>query len=260
MRKLLSCFLVLAIATSAYGQAPPNPPPSTPTVILPIIPAPVPNPTNPSVLGPNELYVVEASAPVIVLTSPAGILKVTPAAGPLMIRGQFVDGKGNETRTFKGPSLYIIEAAGSGTAELLVVPSMDPKTVIRQMLTTTIAPPPVPPPGPGPGPVDPVVQAMSDALKADGQPVGIAAALARIYRTVATSGVPNTSLVTYADLFRTVAAVQDAAVDKTKIPSLRKVIGQQIVTALGTNQTAPIDRDLATKTLNAIAAQLEGVK
>ncbi len=257
MRKLLSCFLVLAIATSACGQAPPAP--AAPSVVLPVMPAPVPNPTNPTVLGPNQLYVVQATGPVIVLTSPNGILKVTESPGPLMIRGQFVDGTGTETRTFKAPNLYIVEASGSGSCELLIVPSMDPKAVIRQTLTTLI-PPPVPPPGPGPGPVDPVVQAMSDALKADGQPVGIAAALARIYRTVATSGVPNTSLVTYADLFRTVAAVQDAAVDKTKIPSLRKVIGQQLVTALGTNQTAPIDRDLAAKTFNAIAAQLEGVK
>lgn len=255
MRRLLACFLVVAIAGPACGQAPP----ATPTVTLPVMPVPAPNPTNPTVLGANQLYVVQATGPVVVLTSPQGILKVTPAVGPMTIRGQFVDGTGVETRAFKAADLYLVEASAEGTAELLIVPSMDAKAVIRQTLTTQPLPP-VPPPVP-PTPPDSNVAAMTAALKADGQPLTVAATLAGVYRNVAKSTVNNTALNTYADLFGSVAVLQDAVVDKTKIPKLRTLIGQQLMQGLGSPVPATaIDRALAAKTFDAVAASLEGVK
>lgn len=251
--RFLSCVLCVALVGPCLGQAPPAPP-AIPTITLPVLPVPAPNPVNPTVLGTNQLYVIQATGPVVVLSSPSTLFKVTPMVGPMVIRGQFVDGTGTETRTFKAADLYLVEAVGSGTGEILVVPSMDPKSVIRQTLTTTAPPPPAPP-----VPVDPVAAAMSDALKADGAPVTTAAALAKVYRSVASTTVNNTALNTYADLFSQVKTLQDAAVTPTSIPKLRALIGQQFSSAFGT-ATAPIDRALAAKTFNAVAASLEGVK
>lgn len=257
MKHLISLFVAVALVGSACGQ-------SKIDVTLPSLPSPVPAPVNPgapTVLTSNMLYVINASAPVMVLASPDGILKVTSDTGPIKIRGQFIDGSGKtETRTFKGPSVYTVEAVGQGTCELIVVSSMDPATVIRRMIVSQIGPVPPPDPIVPVVPVDPLVSSMADALKADGQTASIAANLARVYRAIALSTVNNTAIATYADLFGQVKTLQDSAVVPASIPKLRSVIGQQFTSAFGTSAMAPIDRALAAKTFNAVAAALEGVK
>lgn len=153
MKRLLSSLLVLAIASSAFAQTTPAPI-TVPKVIFPTVPVPTPPAPVPGLaqfIGADQQYIIQASAPIIVLASPAGVVKITPEKGPLRIRGKFVDATGTETRTFLEPNIYIVEASGSGVCELIVVKSMDPKTVERITLTTDIKPP-EPDPGPGPGP------------------------------------------------------------------------------------------------------------
>lgn len=165
MKHLLSLFLASALVGPVWGQAPTPPVPSGPTVVFPSIPAPAPivQPGQATLLQTDQLYVIQSSAPVVVVASPQGVVKITPDVGPLRIRGKFVDGTGIETRTFKGPNIYLVEATGSGNCELIVVPSLDPKAVDRRTLTTEI-PAPIPP-GPTPNPPAPSNPLPSDKLR-----------------------------------------------------------------------------------------------
>lgn len=160
MKHLLSLFLTVALVGSVCGQT---------TVILPsapVAPTPAPNPTTPTVIA-NQLYVIEASAPIVVLASPEGVVQITPQKGPMTIRDVFVGGSGKkEVKTFKGPNLYLVEAKGDGTCELLVVPSMDPAQVIRRTLVTqTPEPKPPEPKPPEPKPPEPVNPIPSEKLR-----------------------------------------------------------------------------------------------
>ena len=95
--------------------------------------------------------------PLIILHSPAGHVSVQPEAGPVKVRGKFVDGTGKtETRTFSSPHLYFINAVKAGKIELLIVPEgvQSEADVIRQTLTV-MGLAPIPPPDPGPGPMPP---------------------------------------------------------------------------------------------------------
>lgn len=251
--KPLAIILSLWLACPVWGQTPVKPPdvilPNPPTPIVPL-----PNPTNPlSITG--QLYVVDATGPVVVLASPEGVVSITPQKGPMTIRDVFVGGSGQkEIRMFKGPNLYLVEAKGTGTCELIIVRSVDPALTTRQMLvsgTTPINPPDNPP--------DPLTVTFKAALVQDGAPIATAATLAKIYRTAAVQS-SDPALATYADLMAKVAAAQDAAVPPLTIQNLRKAIASQIVSKLGTSGQAPIDRALAANMFNSLASALEGVK
>lgn len=154
---MLLVFLMLlsGVGTISVPDIPVVVMPSTPVPPPPTPPAPVPG--QPTVLAPNALYVINASASVIVLASPEGIVKITPDTGPIKIRGIFVDGTQTETKTFPGPFVYIVEAVGTGgSCELIVVPSMVPKSVIRRTLRVGALPPDPPIPVPPAPPVPPV--------------------------------------------------------------------------------------------------------
>lgn len=147
------------------AQPTPPPTPDTPIIILPDVVAPIPKPPpqpvgTPIRLTDQTLYVVRANTPCIVLTSPEGILKTTPEAGPLVIRGIFVDGSGKpEMRKYQEKYVWLVEAAGSGTAEVIIIPvgATDEKTIVRRTIEANLAPQPPPiPPGPiPPGPEPP---------------------------------------------------------------------------------------------------------
>lgn len=159
---VLAC--VLAFSSLGLAQTPAPVPPKLPDVHFPNPPAPKPVPVP---VGPGSAfqlkqgvqYVITSSAQIQVIASPAGVLTVSPDVGPLRISGVFSDGTGSrETRTYKQPFLYIVEAtATGGTCELIAVSSLtDPAGVTRQAVTTdTPAPVPGPGPGPTPGPTPP---------------------------------------------------------------------------------------------------------
>lgn len=178
MHKFVCAFVsALLLTSSLAAQTPPPgpqpPAPKPPGLVVPDVhfpnpptpsPTPTPNPTPGSavVLKPGILYVVTASAPIAVLSSPVGVISVTPETGPLTMYGTFSDGTGGfEKRTYIQPNLYIVQAVAKPgsvvtSCELLAVKSLtDPKAIDRQSITTDV-PPPVPPPGPvPPGPPGP---------------------------------------------------------------------------------------------------------
>jgi hypothetical protein len=150
-----SLFILLALAMPA--QAPPQP--SKPVVIFPEEPVPVPpKPPPPSAsvrLPADTLYVVRSLVPCLVLTSPQGIISVTPDAGPVRIMAKIWPSGETTLAKFTEPYLYFVQAQTSGTAELIVIPegTKDAAGITRKLVESQLAP--IPPPDPGPKPPDP---------------------------------------------------------------------------------------------------------
>lgn len=122
-------------------------------------PKPVPSATT---LGAESLYVVQSDAPFLLFASPSGLVSVTREAGPLRVRGKFIDGGGRvETRTLTGKHIAIIEATGTGKVELIAVAvgSADEKEATRRAIEVDSGKGPQPPPDviPEPKPKPPVV-------------------------------------------------------------------------------------------------------
>lgn len=149
-----SCVLHYAFT---YSDPPKYPDwPITP-VVKPTTPDPMPSPV--SVLG-GELYVVQGDGNQQLLASPTGLVAITEEAGPIKIRGVFVDGKTVETRTYTGKQVWIVERVlgpdgklSRGTFELIKVPK---GTLERRVVGDAQPPPPKPvDPIDPPKPVDP---------------------------------------------------------------------------------------------------------
>lgn len=153
-------LLPLALLTFAPGlcATPPAPtPPVEPDIILPgldpVPPAPTPQPT-PAItkLTSAELYVIEGKVPLLVLASPEGIVSVTEETGPVKVRAIFAGNQKYSTRSIKGPSVYFVEAVGTGRVELLITRTDGKGKLIRRTLDVN-----GPGPAPTPDPVDPVI-------------------------------------------------------------------------------------------------------
>lgn len=166
--KYLALVLML-VATPSIAAADPTPAP----IIIPDGPTPpTPPPPTPCTtlkLASDQLMIVRANIDVVVLTSPAGLVKVTKDAGPVKVKAKFTDGDGTyQCRTFTDKWVYSLEATGSGTAELLVVNPAD-GSVVRRTLELN-GPTPPPPPPPPPNPTDPLVAALQAAYVVDTDP------------------------------------------------------------------------------------------
>ena len=122
------------------------------------VPTPMPRPASAvSKLAADEWYIVDSDVPVLVLASPEGVVSISEDAGPVKIRGKFADGAGKvESRTYKGKSVFTVEAVQTGRVEILIVPvGGAAKDVIRRTLDVMGArpsPPPEPVPDPKPTP------------------------------------------------------------------------------------------------------------
>lgn len=114
------------------------------------------DPTPISTVKPDEWYVVASSVPLIVLTSPDGVVRVEREQGPLKLRGKFAGGGGKlETRTYREEYLVVVEALKPGTTELILIPEgvTDASAIVRQVLTVSgLGPQPPPDPKPEPEP------------------------------------------------------------------------------------------------------------
>lgn len=133
-------------------------------IVIPVEPAPSVDTTPKPIrtLAADELYVVSSEVPLIVLASPAGIVSVESADGPMTIRGRFAGGTKHETRKYTAKHLYLVESTSPGTVELLIVPVgvSAESDIIRQVLTVSgVGPRPGPEPEPEPRP-----QPTSDKL------------------------------------------------------------------------------------------------
>jgi hypothetical protein len=119
-------------------------------------------------LSPDLLFVIDSDVPVLVLDSPRGLVRLSREAGPLRVRGRFVDRpEVIETRTFAGKHVTLVEPLATGRVELLILPTgaTSEDLVIRRTLEIVggdaprpapVPPtPPAPDPKPSPAPVEP---------------------------------------------------------------------------------------------------------
>lgn len=153
---------VPALLLALVAASPAADPPKVRLPAAPTLPQPMPSPDAPITLTADLLLVCDSDVECVVLCSPKGRLKVTPAKGPVTARGKFVDGTGVEMRTFAGPWLYFVEAAEPGECELIVVPvgGREADVLRRRVVSQTgpLPPPkpdPIPDPKPKPTPPDP---------------------------------------------------------------------------------------------------------
>lgn len=112
---------------------------------------------EPAKLGADEIYVAETDHDCILYDSPAdAFLKVTELTGPITIRARFaVDGNGDyETRTYKGKVVWLIEAAATGRAEIIIHKQgeKDKGKAFRRTIDANKGPRPPPEPEPKPDP------------------------------------------------------------------------------------------------------------
>jgi hypothetical protein len=148
--------LALLLASPAVAAEPAVRVPSAAPIPAPMPPKPAPAPAGgPLTLSAGVWFVVDSDVPVIVLSSPAGLVSVTEDAGPLRFRGRFVEEPEKlQTRTFSGKHVFTVEAVASGRVEILVVPvgAKGEKDVIRRTVDVDAGQGPIPPPKPKPDP------------------------------------------------------------------------------------------------------------
>jgi len=111
-------------------------------------------------LTEEQWYIIQSDTPLIVLSSPLGVVSVVEEAGPVRLRGKFAGGTGAvETRVFEMKHVYSISAIKPGTVELIVVPvGVDVESSILRRSLVVSGTGPLPPPKPDPDvvPVPPV--------------------------------------------------------------------------------------------------------
>lgn len=161
-RSAYAAGLLLCALAAVVGAAEPSPIRLPAAPVAPPAPAPAPLPGGVVTLSGDALYVVDCKVEVVVRAHPAGLVRVVKEAGPITVRGRFVDGTGKtETRKFAGPHVYLIEAAGTGRVELDFIPlGLKAETEIVSATIDVDAgqgpiPPPKPKPDPEPKPPDP---------------------------------------------------------------------------------------------------------
>lgn len=152
----LAALLLVMAGALALGADLPIRFPTVPAAPMPA-PSPAPAPKNVEKLSADQLYVIDSDTPILVISSPQGLVSASEETGPVKIRGKFVDGKGKtETRTFKGKVVFTIEAIGTGKVDLIIVPvgATKAEDVIRKTIDVTNGtapnPPPIPPVPPKP--------------------------------------------------------------------------------------------------------------
>jgi len=264
---MLQLLLVLALTSGGVavnGATPPDPVIQVPDG-PPSPPAPEPLPRRPAKLLANTLYVIQADPECIILTSPPGLVKVSKEAGPVKVRGQFVDGAPGtiETRTFTRPHVYFLDATGIGLVELLVIPAgaADPGQVIRRPLDVDngAQPLPVPPPPP---PTDPLAVALAAAYaqETETDKATQVQQLIGLYQKGSSSTVNDPAIKTYGDLFTVMATARKALMPDTVLVKVRRTIGDQLDKDLPGDATVPIDRAAAGKAFAHVAAALGGLR
>ena len=143
---------MIALAWAGIVLAAPEPLPPRDEIRLPVIDLPTPMPTKPAAvtrLGANQIYVIDSSVPLQVVASRDGFVTINEDAGPLKIKGIFVDDPSGKpkTRTFAGPFLYTVEVVASGQVELVIF--KDVKTpALRRTIDVDAGQGPQPPPKP----------------------------------------------------------------------------------------------------------------
>ena len=148
-------FILLAVA----DELPPIVLPTVQPEVREVVPQPAPPaPRVVTEISAGVFFVVESAEPLLILSSPAGIVDAVHELGPVKCRGRFAEQpERTQTRELKGPHVYFVEAVQPGTVELLIVrgSAIESATVLRHTLTVTgegPRPPPDVEPEPEPEP------------------------------------------------------------------------------------------------------------
>lgn len=130
-----------------------------------------PTPVTGATLTPDINYIIESEVDGVVLARPIGLVKVTKETGPLRIRGRFIDSPAGgkiETRTYRGPNIFIVDALGTGTVDLSFIPfGFKSEADISSRIVPVdngVSPKPPPDPDPNPKPDPPTPQPKADSL------------------------------------------------------------------------------------------------
>lgn len=115
------------------------------------------SPVTSATLTPDINYVIESDDDGVVLARPMGLVRVTKETGPLRIRGRFIDsppGSRTETRTYKGPNIFIVDAIGTGTVDLSFIPFgfKSETDIVSRVVPVDMGNAPKPPPDNDPDP------------------------------------------------------------------------------------------------------------
>lgn len=150
MRKLHAFLFLASSITSLIGAADPVWP-LIPT--RPVVPQPMPMPRadEPIQLAGDQWYVINSKVECIVRAHPAGLVSVVAKRGPRDISARFVDGDGTvQDRSYDGPYIYVVRAAGKGDVELDIIPVgvKSEKDIITDKLRVDANLAPIPPPKP----------------------------------------------------------------------------------------------------------------
>lgn len=237
---------------------------------LPVLPVPpTPVPAAVTKLGQDQLFIVDADVVVTVLASPSGLVNISTDAGPLRIKGKFVDGTGKtETRTYKGKQVVTVEASGTGKVELLIIPTgaTGEAVIIRRTLDVSGAGPTPPDPiPPDPIPVtDPLAKSLiaAYALDMDADKAKSLAFLQAAYSTMALGIKSQTTIKTNADAatwMKSIVEAPGAGLTAAQVVNLRKAVGTELSTAWGTT-VKPMDLVTLAAELDKIATALKAVK
>lgn len=126
-----------------------------------VTPPPAPSPVGVvPVLTPDKVYAVQSESEFILTAIPRDSVKLTPATGPVRVRGVFTDGNGKpEWRTLEGKFIYFVDAvAEKGRVNLIAIPSgaESEEDLVFQLIDLGHGPQPPPDVDPQPDPdVDP---------------------------------------------------------------------------------------------------------
>lgn len=268
--KRLALLLALLFAAPAWAADPTPPAPPAPAIILPDgppAPQPPPIPPNtPTKLAADQLYVIRAGMACNVLASPDGLVKITAETGPIKIKAHFVDSPNGsyQCRTFAEKFIYTVESAGSGSCELIIVPS-DGGPIIRRTLDVGgPAPPPGPGPQPPPTPTDPLTLALQAAyaMDTDADRAASLTFLQGAYRGMARAApglAENKTTADWSAYMKFVVEAPAVGLPVGKADHLRKAIAAEFVSAWGA-KAVPLAAADAAKEMQKVADSLSGLK
>ena len=107
------------------------------TIRFPEPPSPEQSESAPREIGQlseEEWYVISSDEPILVISSPQDAVSIEYIQDMATLRGRFVDGVGIETRKISGSHNYVLSANIVGTAEIIVIKTLDQGAVIRRTL------------------------------------------------------------------------------------------------------------------------------
>lgn len=271
--KRLAAFLLLLTTGAPLAALPPvpprNPPPGPAPIVIPDVkpPTPPPPPVSVAKLGPNVWWVAQSTADFSVVPSPEGLVTVTKVRGPVTMRGWFVEAPNVvQTKTFAGPYVVTVEAAGTGKCELLIGTDVNAlKRVCLDVYTDPVPPGPGPGPGPDPPPPsDPLTKAFQDAYNQDkdADRAKSLAFLQAAYAAMANAALTRTEKTNAAFVawMKTVVEAPGVGLTQPQVKNLRTAIGQELSRAWGGTVLTPLTPANAAAELGVVAKALAGVR